>query len=109
MDFEQYQKLSEKTAINPNKDNDWVYPALGLVGEAGEVAEKMKRVLREKGNQIDEETRAAIKKELGDVLWYTARLSPVLNLSLNDIAEENINKLTSRKNRNTLKGTGDNR
>ena len=109
MDFKKYQKLSRRTAIYPNRDKDFVYPVLGLVGEAGEVAEKIKRVFREKNGIIDEETKTAVQKELGDVLWYLAQLATVLGLSLDQIASDNIAKLSARKNRGTLKGSGDSR
>jgi NTP pyrophosphatase (non-canonical NTP hydrolase) len=80
------------------------YLTLGLVGEAGEVAEKIKKLIRD--GSIDHE---AIAKELGDVLWYLARLSNHFTYSLNDIAQINIDKLTSRKTRGKLQGNGDNR
>jgi len=109
MTFEEYQKTSRETAIYPNKDNDFIYPTLGLVGEAGEIAEKIKKVLRDKKGIIDEETQKELSKELGDVLWYLSQLSTELGLSLEEIAELNISKLQSRKDRGALHGSGDNR
>ena len=109
MTFEEYQKQSRRTAIYPNKDNNFVYPTLGLSGEAGEVAEKIKKVLRDKGGVIDEVTREEIKKELGDVLWYVAQMASELGLSLDEIAESNIKKLLSRLERGVISGNGDNR
>lgn len=109
MNFEEYQKKSRKTAIYPNAGENFVYPTLGLSGEAGEVAEKIKKVIRDKEGKIDEETREMIKKELGDVLWYVSQLASELGLSLDDIAEGNIQKLYSRMDRNKLSGSGDNR
>jgi len=109
MTFEEYQKLSRETAIYPDKDKNFVYPTLGLVGEAGEVAEKIKKILRDKNSVIDEETKKELAKELGDVLWYLSQLITELNLSLDEIASLNINKLSSRKERGTLHGSGDNR
>lgn len=109
MDFETYQKQSRKTAMYPDKDNNFIYPTLGLVGESGEVAEKIKKVIRDKNNVIDESTKSEIKKELGDVLWYLSQLSSELNLSLDDIANTNLEKLFSRMERNQLHGEGDNR
>ncbi len=82
---------------------------MGLVGEAGEVAEKMKKVLRDNDGVISEEKREEITKELGDVLWYIANLSKELNVSLEDVAQKNIEKLQSRQQRNELHGSGDNR
>jgi NTP pyrophosphatase (non-canonical NTP hydrolase) len=109
MDFKEYQEKSRKTALYPNKDNNFVYPTLGLAGEAGEVSEKIKKVIRDKGGVIDDETRELIKKELGDVLWYVSQLATELELSLDDVAEHNIEKLYSRMERNVLHGDGDNR
>jgi NTP pyrophosphatase (non-canonical NTP hydrolase) len=109
MDFKEYQEKSRKTALYPNVGSNFVYPTLGLSGEAGEVAEKIKKVLRDKNGIIDEETKDSIKKELGDVLWYISQIATELNISLDDIAENNIKKLASRMERNMLKGSGDNR
>ena len=107
MNFDEYQKKSRKTAKYPEKN--FVYPTLGLAGESGEVAEKIKKVIRDKGGKIDEETRDEIGKELGDVLWYMAQLATELGLSLDDIAEKNIEKLYSRLDRGKISGSGDNR
>jgi len=109
MDFETYQKLSRKTAIYPDKDNNFTYPALGLAGETGEVIEKVKKLIRDKNSTIDDKFREEIKKEMGDVLWYLAQLATELNISLNEAAEKNIEKLTSRMKRGQLHGKGDNR
>ena len=109
MTFEEYQKFSRQTAIYPNKDNNFVYPTLGLAGEAGEVAEKIKKVLRDGDGIVSDEKREEIKKELGDVLWYLANLSTELKISLDDVALKNIEKLQSRQQRNELHGSGDNR
>lgn len=109
MNFQEYQKKSRKTAIYPEAGNNFIYPTLGLAGEAGEVAEKIKKVIRDKGGVIDDETRELIKKELGDVLWYVAQIATELNLSLEDIASGNIEKLLNRLDRDKLGGSGDNR
>lgn len=109
MTFEEYQKESRKTAVYPNAGKNFIYPTLGLSGESGEVAEKIKKVLRDKGGIIDDATRQEIAKELGDVLWYVAQIGSELGLSLENIASENIKKLFSRKDRGVLKGSGDNR
>lgn len=82
---------------------------LGVAGEAGEMADKVKKIIRDKGGYASEEDRAEIAKELGDVLWYVANVARYLGVSLSDIAEGNIAKLSSRKNRNKLHGEGDNR
>ena len=82
---------------------------LGLAGEAGETADKVKKIIRDKGGYASEEDRAAIIKELGDVLWYVANVARYLNVSLSEVAESNIEKLSSRKKRDKLHGEGDNR
>jgi len=109
LDFNLYQKQTRKTAIYPNLGNNFVYPTLGLTGEAGEVAEKIKKVLRDKNGFIDKNTRRELKKELGDVLWYLANLATEINLSLEEIATTNLKKLGSRKKRGKIHGSGDNR
>jgi len=109
MTFEEYQRRSRESAIYPNQGKNFVYPTLGLSGEAGEVAEKVKKAIRDEGGVIVKERRADLRKELGDVLWYVAQLASELGLSLDDVAEENLQKLASRKNRGQLHGSGDNR
>jgi len=109
MNFEEYQKKSRETAIYPNQGDNFIYPVLGLVGESGEVAEKIKKVLRDNRGVIDQEKREEIKKELGDVLWYLAQIATELDLSLDEIAQTNVEKLGSREKRNKLHGEGDNR
>lgn len=109
MNLEEYQERSRKTAKYPDADNNYIYPTLGLSGEAGEVAEKIKKVIRDKGGQVNDETRDEIKKELGDVLWYVSQLATELGISLDDIAESNIRKLYDRMDRGVLQGNGDNR
>jgi NTP pyrophosphatase (non-canonical NTP hydrolase) len=109
MNFEEYQKKSRVTAKYPNLGENYIYPTLGLAGEAGEVAEKIKKVIRDKGGKIDEETREAIKKELGDVLWYVAQLATELKIPLEEVATGNLTKLYDRMERGKLGGNGDNR
>ncbi|MDD3487592.1 MAG: nucleoside triphosphate pyrophosphohydrolase family protein [Candidatus Moranbacteria bacterium] len=109
MNFLEYQEKSRKTAKYPNAGNNWVYPMLGLCGESGEVAEKMKKVIRDCGGEIDEAKKEEIKKELGDVLWYISQLASEFGLSLEEIANSNIEKLYSRMERNVLNGDGDDR
>ena len=109
MTFEEYQQQSNRTAVYPDKGNNFIYPTLGLTGEAGEVAEKIKKVLRDKGGAVDEATREEIKKELGDVLWYVAQVSTELGLNLDEVAELNLQKLFSRLERGKINGSGDNR
>ena len=109
MDFNEYQTKSRKTAGYPAIGHPVIYPTLGLVNEAGEVAGKIKKVFRDKEGQISAETRGALKAELGDVLWYIAQVATELNLTLDEIAEYNIEKLYSRLERGTIRGDGDNR
>jgi NTP pyrophosphatase (non-canonical NTP hydrolase) len=105
-DFNAYQRSAATTAIYTDKV---VYPALGLVGEAGEVANKVKKVLRDKEGVFDEGDRDDIAKELGDVLWYIAALATDMQLSLGYIASQNELKLSKRKANGTIGGSGDNR
>ena len=109
MDFNDYQQKSRKTAGYPAIGHPVIYPVLGLVNEAGEVAGKIKKVFRDKGGKVSEETRDALKAELGDVLWYIAQVATELDLTLDEIAEYNIAKLYDRLERGKIKGDGDNR
>ncbi len=108
MELSDYQRLSRRTAEYPRET--WLsYPALGLAGEAGEVAEHAKKALRDDGGTVSAERRAAMAKELGDVLWYVAQLASELGLELEEIAEGNLEKLLSRQRRGVLSGSGDDR
>lgn len=109
MTFSEYQKESRKTAIYPDAGKNFIYPTLGLAGESGEVAEKIKKVLRDKGGVADNPTKQEIAKELGDVMWYLSQIASELGLSLEEVVSENLKKLFSRKNRGVIKGSGDNR
>lgn len=109
MNFNDYQKQAKKTAVYPNKGKNYIYPVLGLAGEAGEVAEKFKKIIRDNDGKINSEKKAEIEKELGDVLWYVAQISTELKINLEDVAKTNIKKLSSRLKRNCIKGNGDNR
>jgi len=109
MDFNDYQTKSRKTAGYPAIGHPVIYPTLGLVNEAGEVAGKIKKVFRDKEGEINAETRDALKAELGDVLWYMAQVATELDLTLDEIAEYNIEKLYNRLERGKIKGDGDNR
>jgi len=109
MTFQEYQDEARKTAIYPNKDNNFIYPTLGLAGEAGEVAEKIKKVIRDGNGIVTEEKKVEITKELGDVLWYVANLAKELGISMDEVAQKNIEKLQSRQQRGELHGSGDNR
>ncbi len=109
MTLTEYQSASGRTALYPNHGHNWVYPALGLVGEAGEVANKLKKAHRDNDDVISAEIKHLVSLELGDVLWYVAQLAAELGLSLESIAEENITKLASRHERGKLGGSGDQR
>lgn len=124
MNFDDYQKLAQETAIYP-EDYRGAYPALGLVEEAGEVAGKVKKMLRDKPylhsylvlrttplpeHQVEfDQLCDALKKELGDVLWYIAAVCTDFNLSMQDVALTNYTKLKDRQARGVLGGSGDNR
>jgi NTP pyrophosphatase (non-canonical NTP hydrolase) len=108
VDFSDYQRFSRRTAEYPREA--WLsYPALGLAGEAGEVAEHAKKAIRDDGGTITDERKTAIARELGDVLWYLSQLASELRLDLDEIARENLEKLFSRQSRGMLSGSGDNR
>jgi NTP pyrophosphatase (non-canonical NTP hydrolase) len=103
MNFKDYQEKAVKFAIYPEAYKV-IYPTLGLCGEAGEVAEKVKKQVRD-GNF----NRCEVAKELGDVLWYLANLANDIGYSLSEVATMNVDKLQSRKDRNVISGSGDNR
>ncbi|MCC6905299.1 MAG: nucleoside triphosphate pyrophosphohydrolase family protein [Anaerolineae bacterium] len=109
MELSEYQQKAAHTAQYPGVGNNFIYPALGLAGETGEVCEKIKKVIRDRGGEVDAETREAIRKELGDVLWYVSQLATELGLDLEEIARGNIDKLISRRARGVLGGSGDDR
>jgi len=109
MDFTQYQQKAQVTALYPNVGNNIYYPALGLGGETGEVLNKIKKVMRDHDNQVSDELREILKSELGDVLWYVAALAFELKLDLNDVAQANVEKLASRRDRGVIQGSGDER
>lgn len=109
MDFDEYQKKCKKTAVYPKIGENFVYPLIGLQGEVGEVSEKIKKLFRDDGGKLTGEKRMEIAKELGDVMWYLAQLSTELGLKFSDVVKMNLEKLASRKERNVLHGSGDNR
>lgn len=107
-DFNSYQRSASETAIYPDK-HKILYPALGLAGEAGEVANKVKKIIRDGPEKMPDDWREQLASELGDVLWYCAALATDLNLTLGMIAGQNEAKLRRRKEAGTLGGSGDNR
>lgn len=108
MQFKDYERETEQFAIYPDhgtgSNTELSYLALGLMGEAGEVAEKIKKKIRD--GKFDSKETA---KECGDVLWYLCRLCRALDTSLDDVAYGNYTKLLDRKMRNVIQGSGDNR
>lgn len=114
LDFSEYQEKAHRTSLNTQYGEGdpmgcLIYPTLKLAGEAGEFGEKVGKLLRDKGGVIDDKDRTALADELGDVLWYAAEIATVLDVSLSDIAERNIEKLHSRAQRGVIQGSGDNR
>ncbi len=106
--FNEYQEFTKQTAIYP-QSKALEYLCLGLASEAGEVAGKLKKIIRDEDGQVSSENSQKMAKEIGDVLWYCARLVDELGGSLSEVAEQNMDKLISRKNRDALGGSGDNR
>lgn len=106
MDFKTYQSQTAKTAIYPK---GFVYPALGLSGEAGEVAEQIKKTIRDDEGQLSDKRRKKLKKELGDVLWYVSQLCTELELDMGEVAEANLEKLNKRMKEGKIQGEGSDR
>lgn len=109
MEFLEYEQLIKKTAIYPRIGKNLGYPTLGLAGEAGEVANKVKKIDRDQQGIWDRSNRADLCSELGDVLWYITAIALELELTLEEIASVNMDKLLGRKERGTLGGSGDKR
>ena len=108
MEMNEYQKVAVTTAIYPAQ-HKILYPALGLAGEAGEVANKVKKIMRDGTGKLPADWREQLASEIGDVLWYCAALSEDLGYTLGRIAKENEVKLASRKKNGTIQGSGDKR
>ncbi len=108
MDFNSYQRIAKTTAIYP-ATHKILYPALGLAGEAGEVANKVKKLVRDGTSSLPKEWKENIASEIGDVLWYCAVLADDLGISLGKIASENETKLQDRRKRGMISGSGDSR
>ena len=105
-DLDMYQQVAKTTAIYP-REQAIIYPTLGLTGEAGEVANKVKKIIRDGSNKNDDRMVSEIKSEIGDCLWYIAVLASDFNIKLSDIASTNLEKLANRKKNNTIHGSGD--
>jgi len=107
-DLDMYQKVALTTAIYP-REQAIIYPTLGLTGEAGEVANKVKKIIRDGSNKNDDSMVSEIKSEIGDCLWYIAVLADDIGCKLSDIANTNLVKLANRKEKGTIGGSGDKR
>ena len=107
-DLDMYQKVALTTAIYP-REQAIIYPTLGLTGEAGEVANKVKKIIRDGSNSKDERLVQDISAEIGDCLWYIAVLASDIGVKLSDIASNNLIKLEKRKDKGTIHGSGDDR
>jgi NTP pyrophosphatase (non-canonical NTP hydrolase) len=99
MNFEDYQNEAKQTALYPRRLSNLEYPTLGLAGEAGEVANIVKKIQRDFGGEITDEIRIKLKDELGDVLWYISACADELGLTLAEIADYNVAKLAKRHGR----------
>lgn len=108
MTLNDYQKAALETAVYP-KEYKVIYPALGITGEAGECSDKVKKIIRDNHGEFADEKKREIAKEIGDVLWYCAVLAHDIGYTFEEIGEMNVDKLRSRKERNKLNGSGDNR
>lgn len=109
MKFDEYQSAALKTARPKNARDEFIHLVLGLVGESGEIAEKVKKLVRDHDSDTSQFDTEDLKKELGDVLWYIAVLANYFDIPLDDVATANIAKLASRQARGVLQGSGDNR
>lgn len=110
MTLDDYQKQALTTVLSTGDDfKDLLHWVLGLNGEAGEVAEKIKKIIRDKNSIVSDDDKKELAKEIGDVLWYLAVFADHLDISLDDVAQQNLDKLSSRKARGVLGGAGDNR
>ena len=99
MNFEEYQTEASQTALYPRRMSNLEYPTLGLAGEAGEVANIVKKIQRDNDGIITDEIRGKLRDELGDVLWYISACADELGLTLDEIAAFNVNKLAKRHSR----------
>lgn len=100
MKFEEYQNEARQTALYPRRMQNLEYPTLGLAGEAGEVANIVKKIQRDHGGEVTDEIRQKLKDELGDVLWYISACADELGLTLAEVAQFNVEKLARRHKRN---------
>jgi NTP pyrophosphatase (non-canonical NTP hydrolase) len=109
MDCDDYQRAALRTARDRDAPDEFMHLVLGLVGEAGEIAEKVKKLIRDKNSDLAQLDRDDMAAEIGDVLWYAAVLTSYLDLSLNEVAQRNVDKLADRQRRSVIGGSGDSR
>lgn len=109
MNLNDYQQLALRTAAPKDKKNELFHLLLGLCGEAGEIAEKTKKIVRDHASDFSKLDKDDLTKELGDVLWHVAVIADYFDISFNDVGEKNIAKLADRLKRGTIGGSGDNR
>lgn len=109
MNLKEFQRKALTTAIYPNIGKNWIYPLIGLGGEFGEIQNKLKKVIRDKDGLIDCETKHEITLELGDLMWYVVILCYELNIDPETVLDCNCVKLSSRKQKGTISGSGDHR
>ena len=109
MTLNEYQHAASNTALYPNRGSNLIYPTLGLCGETGEIAEKVKKLMRDRNGVMDDAWKTELVKELGDVLWYVSQTAFELGSDLEAVAQANVEKLRSRQQRDKLHGDGDNR
>ncbi len=110
MTLDDYQKRALTTVIASDSEfRDLLHWVLGINGEAGEIAEKIKKIIRDKSGEVSEADKTELAAEIGDVLWYLAVFAHHLGVSFDDVATRNLDKLQSRQARGVLQGSGDNR
>lgn len=109
MEMDDYQQAALRTARDKDAPDEFMHLVLGLVGEAGEIAEKVKKLVRDKRGDLAQLDRDDMAAELGDVLWYAAVLANFLDISFDDVARRNVDKLADRQRRGVLGGSGDRR
>jgi NTP pyrophosphatase (non-canonical NTP hydrolase) len=111
--FAEYQGQANELATYPQVGSNLIYPALGLAGESGEAADKVKKTWRNQGltsaNGYSESQKLELAKEISDVLWYIAALAMELGIPMEEIALMNLAKLHDRRARNVINSEGDNR
>jgi NTP pyrophosphatase (non-canonical NTP hydrolase) len=109
MQLNEYQQAALRTAAPKDKPNEVFHLLLGLVGEAGELAEKAKKIVRDQDSDFTRWDREVLSKELGVTLWFVAVLADHFDVPLEEVARLNLTKLADRQARNMLSGSGDNR